>query len=296
MRPVSPLKLLHRDAGRGALVFFQVYVFGLWLLRIVAEPLERVSVLPRGYYEPVGILRLLPDEMHAWLLASEGLAVLKSALVVTLALSLWPRAFRYVAPVASLLLVLHLSLTHGFGGISHALILSLLAAITLSVFANLPQRERSPAYNPYAAPLISVVLIITLCYSLVGITRLQSGISVFTGDTIVNYVVSRSLRSYYYDFNLGLAVGSWPPAAFLLRAGFPLVTMTEILSPLVLVSRWFRGIFLAVMIPFHLMTLLLMEVNFMENLLLYVVLVDFSRFVERWLPASSGSPQTVQAA
>jgi hypothetical protein len=28
------------------------------------------------------------------------------------------------------------------------------------------------------------------------------------GDTIINYVVSRSLRSYYYDFNLGLAVSS----------------------------------------------------------------------------------------
>jgi hypothetical protein len=293
---VSPLQLLHRDAGRGALVFFQIWVFGLWLLRIAAEPLARVALLPRDYYEPVGILRLLPDPLHAWLLTGDGLVALKSALVVTLAASLWPRAFRYAAPVASLLLVVHLSLIHGFGGISHALILSLLAAITLAVFANLPRRQHSAEYNPNAAPLISVALVITLCYSLVGLTRLASGIPVFTGDTIVNYVVSRSLRSYYYDFNVGLAAASWAPAAWLLRAGFPVVTMTEVLSPLVLVSRRFRAVFLAVMIPFHLLTLVLMEVNFIENLLLYVVLVDFSRSVDRRLPALSGSTRPIRAA
>jgi hypothetical protein len=293
---VQPLQLLHRDASRGALVFFQIYVFGLWLVRIAAEPLHRLAVLPPGYYDPVGVLRLLPDSVHAWLLSMEALVALRSALLVALALSLWPRAFRYSAPVASLLLLLRLSLIHGFGGINHGLILSLLAAITLAAFANLPRSKPSPGYNPHAVPLITVAFIITLSYSLVGLTRLQTGISIFTGDTIINYVVSRSLRSYYYDFNLGLTVVSWAPAAYLLRGGFPLVTLVELLAPLVLVSRWWRGIFLAVMVPFHLVTLVLMEVDFMENLLLYVVLVNFSPFVDRWMPSYAGSPPTSAVA
>jgi hypothetical protein len=279
---MPPLQLLHRDANRAALTFFQIYVFGLWLLRIAADPLHRLAVLPPGYYDPVGILRLVPDALHGWLLSVEGLIALKGALLVTLALSLWPRSFRYSAPVASLLLALYLSLIHGFGGINHAVILSLLAALILALFANLPQPKPLSAHNPYAVPLVTVALVVTLSYSLVGLTRLQNGPSVFTGDTIVNYVVSRSLRSYYYDFNLGLTAVSWGPAAFLLRAGFPLVTLVELLAPLVLVSRSFRGIFLAVIVPFHLATLFLMEVNFIENLLLTLVLVDFSRVLDRW--------------
>jgi hypothetical protein len=280
-----PLQLLHRDASRGALRFFQIYVFGFWLLRIAADPLHRLAVLPRGYYDPVGVLRLVPDALQGWLLSVAGLIALKGALLITLALTLWPRSFRYSAPVASVLLVLYLSLIHGFGGINHAVVLSLLAASILAVFANLPQPKPSPAYNPYAVPLVTVALVMTLSYSLVGLTRLLNGPSVFAGDTIINYVVSRSLRSYYYDFNLGLAAVSWGPAAFLLRAGFPLVTLVELLAPLVLVSRSFRGIFLAVMVPFHLATLLLMEVNFIENLLLTLVLVDFSRVLDRWRPS-----------
>jgi hypothetical protein len=287
---MQALQLLHRDASRAALVFFQIYVFGLWFVRVAAEPLHRLAVLPRSYYDPVGVLRLLPDVTHAWLLSAEGLVALKIALLVTCALSLWPQAFRYAAPVAAFLLVVYQSLINGFGHINHAEILSLLAAVTLAIFANLPQRKPSPAYNPNAVPLITVALIVTLCYSLVGFTRIQSGISVFTGDTIINYVVSRSLRSYYYDFNLGLAVVSWAPAAYLLRAGFPLVTLSEALAPLVLVSRRFRWMFLAVMVPFHLLTLVLMEVNFMENLLLYVVVVDFSRFFGRWMPSYASPP------
>ena len=287
---MQALQLIHRDATRAALVFFQIYVFALWFIRIATEPLHRLAVLPRGYYDPVGVLRFLPDATQAWLLSTEGLLALKTALLVTCGLSLWPRAFRYSAPVAAVLLVVHQSLIRGFGHINHAEILSLLAAITLAIFANLPQRRPSPAYNPNAVPLITVALVVTLCYSFVGLSRIHAGISVFTGDTIINYVVSRSLRSYYYDFNLGMAAASWVPAVYLLRAGFPLVTLIEALAPLVLVSRWFRGMFLAVMVPFHFLTLVLMEVDFMENLLLYIVLVDFSTLFGRWAPSYASRP------
>ena len=82
-----------------------------------------------------------------------------------------------------------------------------------------------------------------------------NGVAQFTGDSIVNYVVSRSLRTSYYDFNLGMIAASSPAFVWLLRLGFPLVSVVEALSPLVLVSRSFRVVFFLVMIPFHLMTL-----------------------------------------
>ena len=48
--------------------------------------------------------------------------------------------------------------------------------------------------------------------------------------------------------------------------------------------------FLAVMVPFHFLTLVVMEVNFMENLLLYVVLVDLSKLFRRWVPSYASPP------
>jgi hypothetical protein len=120
----------------------------------------------------------------------------------------------------------------------------------------------------------------------------------FTGDTIVNFVASRSLRTSFYDFNIGIAALEWPPVPTLLLIGFPLVTLVEVLAPLALFSRSFRVIFFATMVPFHVLTLLLMEVSFMENLLLYALLIDASR---RWpnfarLDAAAGDVGPAAAA
>jgi hypothetical protein len=266
--------LLHQNANARALTAFRVYVFGLWFVAVLRDPLARLAALPSSYYEPVGALRLLPDAAHSALLSGTGLTALKVALLVALGLSLVPRLFRGAAPVAVLLLVVHQALVRGFGHVNHAEIVPLLAALTLAVFALLPERKGGPGYNPYAVPLIAVALVAAVCYSMVGFYRLFQSVSIFTGDSILNFLVSRSLRTSYYDLNLGELAASWPPAAVLLRAGFPLVTLVEALAPLVLVSRRFRWLFLGVMVPFHLLTILLMEVSFAENLLLYVFFVD----------------------
>jgi hypothetical protein len=210
-------------------------------------------------------------------------------LLVACGASLWPRAFRVAAPLAVCGLIVHQSLIRGFTHLNHAQIALLLVAGVLALFANLPERGAGRAYNRYAVPLVASALVLTLSYSLIGFYRLSTGMAIFTGDSIVNYVVSRSLRTSYYDFNVGIAAVSWTPIALALRAGFPLVTIVEALAPLALVSRAFRWLFLAVMIPFHFLTLVLMEVSFIENLLLYVVLLDISHlFARQAVPAGAG--------
>jgi len=270
----APFRLLHEDANAAALTFFRTFVFGLWLVAVVRDPLARLAALPTSYYEPVGVLRLVPEGAQAALLSAPGLVTLKSLLVLVLALSLVPRLFRFAGSVAVVLLVVHQSLIRGFGHVNHAEIVPLLAALTLAVFALLPDREGGPSYNRYAVPILAVALVASVCYSMVGLYRLSQGVEIFTGDSILNFVVSRSLRTSYHDFNLGGSAVSWRPVAWMLTAGFPVVTLVEVLAPLVVVSRVFRWVFLGVMVPFHLLTILLMEVSFAENLLLYVFFVD----------------------
>ena len=277
---MTRLTLLHANAGPRALHAVQIYISGLWLAKALTDPLSRLAVLPRSYYEPVGLLQFLPTSIESWLLSAAGLTILRCALIVTSALCLWPRAFRWVSPICFGLVLVYQSLIRGFGHANHAEILLILALGVLAAFAWTPFRRDNEGYSPFGVPVLTVALTITVCYSLIGLLRLYDGVEQFTGDSIVNYVVSRSLRTSYYDFNLGMVAASSPAFVWLLRLGFPLVSFVEALSPLVLVSRPFRVVFFMVMIPFHLMTLTLMEVSFLENLLLYVVLVDFSR----WLP------------
>ena len=77
------------------------------------------------------------------------------------------------------------------------------------------------------------------------------------------------------------------PPSFLRRVT-RLLRVSRRSPQLVIVSGSFRVIFLAVMVTFHILTLVLMEVSFIENLLLYIVLVDFSRFFERGVPQCGG--------
>ena len=53
-------------------------------------------------------------------------------------------------------------------------------------------------------------------------------------------------------------------------------TLLEVLAPLCLLSRRFRLIFAAVMVPFHLLATVVFHVSFWENLVLYGCLVDAS--------------------
>jgi hypothetical protein len=286
MRP----SLLHENVNAKALLAFRLYVFGLWFVMVARDPLARLAALPESYYVPVGPLRLLPDALEAGLLSVTGLTALKIALLVLIGLSLLPRLFRYAALPAALLLIVYQALIRGFGHVNHAEIIPLLAALTLAVFAVLPERRGGAGYNPHAVPLIAVALVAAICYGMVGFFRLFQGVDIFTGDTILNFLVSRSLRTSYHDFNLGGLVATWPLAALVLKAGFPVVTLVEALAPLVLVSRLFRWVFFAVMVPFHLLTILLMEVSFVENLLLYVFFVDVARLAPGLFARPTPSP------
>jgi len=64
------------------------------------------------------------------------------------------------------------------------------------------------------------------------------------------------------------------------RVGFVVVTLFEFLTPLCLLSRKFRYVWLIIIIPFHFLTWLLMNIFFWQNLLLMLVLfVDISSYM-----------------
>ena len=82
----------------------------------------------------------------------------------------------------------------------------------------------------------------------------------------------------------------------ILETGYPIVTLLEILAPLCLVSLWFRRGFLLMMLPFHVMTFLVMGILFWENLALYVLLFDISRWLKKTAPVNRRSFRLLPSA
>jgi hypothetical protein len=117
-----------------------------------------------------------------------------------------------------------------------------------------------------------------LSYCLVGLNRtVAGGISVFTSDTMEIWCIDAGLRGYYFNTNIGWHIPEWPAVVFLLRGGLPFITLFEITAPLCLAVPHYRWIFIPVMFSFHLMSLVFMNIFFFDDMLLYLLLIDWSR-------------------
>ena len=75
----------------------------------------------------------------------------------------------------------------------------------------------------------------------------------------------------------------------MLKAGLPVITLFEITAPLCLVLSHYRWVFIPTMLSFHLLSLLLMNIFFFDDMLLYLLLIDWSkRFSSLRQPPGAG--------
>jgi hypothetical protein len=186
---------------------------------------------------------------------------------------------------ACVLLTLRQGLKRGFAGhLEHQDLVLLYAAYLLALCPLAdrlipPARRRAEAsWTLDGVPLVGIALSLCLTYTFAGVFRLlHGGLALFTSAQLPAFVARNSLQLVHPMGNLGGWVLGTPEAAWLLAVGFPLVTAVEVLAPLALFSRWFRYVFVAVMAPFHVLSWLIMQVWFWENLVLYVLFFDLDR-------------------
>jgi hypothetical protein len=181
-------------------------------------------------------------------------------------------------------LTVYSCLIRSFGPAVHTDIVLLLAVYVLAGFAwadwiasKLGGKKSPPgAWSSY--PLVTIVAMLSLSYCLVGLNRtIGGGLRVFTGDTMEAWAIDASLRGYYFNTNIGWHIPEWPAIVLMLRSGLPFITLFEITAPLCLASSHYRWIFIPVMLSFHLMSLVFMNIFFFDDMLLYLLLVDWSR-------------------
>lgn len=271
--------MIHEGASADRLAVVRIAVFGIWFVIIATTPVSNYTLLPPELVEPAGIMRLLPMEA---LLASEPLLIgLKVAgLVLTLACMLGVRPWRPIALAAVLMIVWHDGAMKSVQGyVNHAQIVAMYVAVILAVSpaadARSIYRVRTVRDGPwtYGGPLLVSAFVTATTYSFIGVRRLTvGGAEVFTDGSVERWVAARSQQHAAYSFDVGLDAIEVPGVALLLSLGMVLVTVAEASFLLVLRFPRFATWWLVVLVPFHLVTVVLLTIPFWENLVLLLVL------------------------
>lgn len=279
--------MIHEHVRPLTLGFVRVYVFLIWLVKIVPDPVSLLAELPISIFKPVGILRLVPDIVWHWLFDARILSVFKAVLIVSLVLAMiGARPYRPIAILSAILLTLHQGLVRSFTFVNHQELAILFSVYVLAIFPAadgfaLARRNRSASPPQiYAAALLTMTVLLLLPYSAIGAFRLANSAPAVFFDNSLAYWLG-SLSGLDAD---GWSLGAWtlkhPMLVSTLKLGFPVVTCFETLAPLCLILPRFRRLWLAVMIPFHCLSWLLLNIFFWENLLLIAVLLTD---VDDWL-------------
>jgi len=282
---IGPLELLHEQAGPALLRLTRLGIVSLWIVKLLLDPLWRLAEMPRELYMPIGLLALLPAKAMDNLLTPTGLTLLLIFTLFVLALCLTNRAFHLTSTAAVILLTTYASLMRGFGPAVHTDVVPLLAVYVLAGFAwadffqiKFGQKKNSPPASWSSFPIITIVALLCISYMLVGFNRmLTGGLPLFMGDTMEVWTIDASLRGYYFNTNIGWHVAEWPWVVLVLQLGLPVITLFEMTAPLCLVSSHYRWIFIPVMLSFHLLSLVFMNIFFFDDMFLYLLLVDWSR-------------------
>jgi hypothetical protein len=271
--------ILFHDATAATLGMARIWIFGLAILSRVTTPVWDVCLLPD--YQAPGVMQLLAADRwvpHLSISVAVSLQAITLTLLVLVMLGMGP--YHLLATLSCILLTLCEGLVRGNGVATHANIILLLSCYLLALFpaadALVLIRRRAPfptSSSQYVAGMISLCVLFSLTYLFVGARRLSaSGLAIYFDDSILCSVALRDAeRGPDGGMGLWLCQSSW--GGWALRLGFPVVTLAELLTPLCLISRPARWLWLAVMLPFHIGAGLIMGIWFPWHLALMPLLV-----------------------
>lgn len=288
--------MLHEHAGRSALRAFRALVFGLWFVTVLRAPIDLLAELPRSMFEPHGILRLLPTAFWDVFITAPVLLTFRfglAALLLAVAVARRPPTPLLLLASAGVLLF------HGFAGgygtyVDHARFVLLYLTLLLSLASiGMCRDEGSRA----RATLRLSSLILAAVYALIGWQRIfVGGWEIFTNDALPTYMLLRTFEPGAFDFQLSYRLLGIPALIPVLGAAFLATTAAEALSPLAVFHARFRAVWLAVIVPFHFVTLLTMNIFFWQNLVLILFLFTElpARVERRSHPAGGALPRPAE--
>jgi hypothetical protein len=274
--------MLHEQAGPRALRFVRGVVFGLWFVLVAATPLPGLLELPPGVFQPPGLMGLVPDPFWAIFASGWGLAVFRIGLSgLLLAIVVLPRPHRCLLLLAAAGLLLFEGFLSSWGSFVHHGRFGLLyTAIVLSLA---PSPSPDAGRRTVGATLQLGALLLGVAYALIGLHRFfLGGMGIFVNDALPTYMLVRTFEPGGFEFQLSYRLLEAQALVPVLKAGFLAATMAEVASPAAVFHPRLRRAWLAVIVPFHFVTLFTMNIFFWENLILIGILfTDLPSRVEK---------------
>ena len=283
MKPWFESKVYGSDAAPETVQVVTRMVFGVWFFIVLTAHTQFISQFPISLFNPVGFLKIFSERAYLFLFQEDTFSVLRAVTLFALGCATlgW---FPFPAAVVScLLLTLLEGIYRGFSGhVNHTNLAFLYAAYFVTLFPLVDRLKRDQKRKTAGAPYVAVIGFMLLTYTMTGIYRLVHGrLDVFLNDTITSWVLQNSFSTEKGLWQLGKLLLDQEWLRFLFNLGFPIITLFEVLAPLCLVSKPFRIAFLLVMVPFHIFSWFFLKVFFWHNLILFVLLLDFDRFIRQ---------------
>jgi len=264
-----------------SLAFCRISIFGFLSWKCFNTDFTLLADYPGEWFAPLGLLGRLPENFISSLLTIESLQTMKwLTLGLAIPILLGVKFYRLWALAFSVLYFVLYSLTSGFNAYVGHSDCALLFCSWLMVFAPathamaIHRNTRPTPEIHFHGALMAMSTLLLWGYTLLGLRRLaHAGMEIYTGDAVIINFAIRSFIPSFSEYTFGAILMTSSALAVLAKASFFLVTVLEVLSPLCLVSRWFRFIWVPTMIVFHVGTLLGMNIFFSGNVLLIVFLM-----------------------
>ncbi len=278
--------MIHENAPPSALRVLRIVVFATWFARVAFKPLQELAAVSPSLEERVSVIRLLPHGMIPLVHNTAFLYGLKAATLLCFAFVIAGVALRPMMVLSCILMIVFAALWRGFAGhIDHESILILLAGVLMTGFTLADRRLESKGQAWPTGPnvptqagvqMTAVLALLALVYTMVGVYRVVHGSpEIWTTHSLTFWALRNAYETVEPMAGWGKFVLTYPWMAKMLEAGFPVITLFELTAFAILFSKWYRWAFLLVMVPFHMLSLFVLDVFFWENMMLYVLMFTF---------------------
>lgn len=275
-------------ASAFALGVVRAIVHGTFLISALFTSFSALGSLPATILRPTGAMKLLPWSFYDHLQTPSGMLILKSAMVLSLLLGALGFLTVVTTKTSFLLVLFYQGLLRSFGHFNHdemvAVYFLLVLAFTpcgdaFSIDSRLRKTRIQRPLFAYAYPILLMQLLLAWTYFSSALIKLRvAGWKYLSSDNLPSLAIFHSLDNLH---DTGFRLAFWLPQvkAYLpLAVGFVLVW--ELLFPVAIFWRRLRWWILGVGIIFHLSTLFLMNIFFPHQLAMYLVFVNWDRFLD----------------
>jgi hypothetical protein len=272
--------MIYRAATPQRLALVRVLVFCIWLWELARDPFERLARLPRAWFQAYGPWLLVPAPLLEAIWSETVLSWLRGMTLGCVGLALLGvRGQRAWALAAAALLTLSTGFVRGFGHVDHGQVQLLTVTWALPfmpawrALAISPAQTARAGVDEAATSFSLLACVFAFPYFETAAHRIaREGAAMFWSNSLQYFMVRDSLALDDFAFELGPRLAQhagWLPV---FNLAFAAVTVAELLAPWAHLQRTRCLGWLAIVVPFHLLSPVLMHVFFLDNLLLLLVL------------------------